>query len=171
MGLENRTTIAQHEGEREDTSPLNPPAATGRPDAAPGRWDTSSSRPHSGGCSEPARRAQRDHARAAQWRWRVGEAEIPSQSTDRGRGGEARVACRGEEPRRRRCTPAEVDRIAQRVSERGGHVPPPLPMATGRHGEGPEGRDMSPSRLSAKVAASRRRPVLRAQRDHVHAAQ
>jgi hypothetical protein len=115
MGLENRTTIAQQEGEREGHVPPQPPPW--RPDAAPGEWDTSPSRPHSGGCGEPARRVQRDHARAAQWRWRVGVAENPSQSTDRGRGGEARAARRSEEPRRRRRAPA--GRRSTRVQARG----------------------------------------------------
>jgi hypothetical protein len=37
MGLENSTTIAQREGEREGHVPPLPPTATGRPDAAPAR--------------------------------------------------------------------------------------------------------------------------------------
>jgi hypothetical protein len=61
MGLENGTIIALQGGEREGhVPPQLPPAATGRPDAAPGGRDTgtSPSRPHSGGCGEPARRAR-----------------------------------------------------------------------------------------------------------------
>ena len=66
MGLENRTTIAMQGGERGGhVPPQLPPAATGRPDESPGGRDTSPSRPRKGGCGEPARRAQRDHARAA----------------------------------------------------------------------------------------------------------
>jgi hypothetical protein len=46
MGLENRTTIAMQGGEREGhVPPQLPPAATGRPDEAPGGQDPSPSRP------------------------------------------------------------------------------------------------------------------------------
>jgi hypothetical protein len=124
-------------GRREGgTRPLSaPPAATGRPDAAPGGWDMSPSRPHSGGCGEPARRAQRDHARAAQWRWRVGVAENPWTGPRAGprRRGAGRASGRRTPAAARRARGGRSDRPAGERERRA--RPPSAP-----HGDGPAWR-------------------------------